>query len=326
MQLRKIPVFIAIVAGFAINSLCAEFPITVILVRHAEKSGTPPGDSGLSGIGQLRARTLDAMLANAGITAIYASEAARTQLTVKPLADRLHLEVKKFPADQPQGLAQAIVHGGDRVILVAGHSNRVPQIIQALGGGPVAAIEEASEFDNLYVVTICAPGRAATVRLHYGQPSSSTSSTLVAEGGEGMRITFGRSGGLVAAPGLAIEATLELGKIRARVTDRASGYVRDLSPEEAGEVRGMIDPESFFQLPNEMRSLNESVSKSGRVSVSDQRQYDIGVHLADGRQHNVATSEAMADEAEQRSHGLGKFMRWMSQEFDRIMSYRVSAH
>jgi hypothetical protein len=74
-----------------------------------------------------------------------------------------------------------------------------------------------------------------------------------------------------------------------------------------------------------MRTLHETTAKSDRVSMTDQRQYDIAVHLADGREHSVATSETMADAAEQQSPGLGRFMRWMSTEFDRIMSHRVSA-
>lgn len=217
MQLRRLTAFIAIVAGFALTSWCAEFPITVMLVRHAEKSTTPADDPGLTALGEVRARALASTLADAGITAIYASQWTRTQRTVKPLADRLHLHLKKYSADQPQALAQTILRGRERVVLVAGHSDTVPMTILALGGGPVPKIADPWEFDNLYMVTIYAPGRATTVRLHYGQPSSSTSGTLVAEGGEGMRISFGRSGGLVAAPELAIEATLDLEKGRGRV-------------------------------------------------------------------------------------------------------------
>jgi phosphohistidine phosphatase SixA len=315
---------VAIVAGFSVSAWCAQFPLTVVLVRHAEKATTPPDDPGLSDRGKRRAKALDAMLASAAVTAVYASEAARTQLTVKPLADRLHLEINHtFAAAQPQELAQAILKGKDRVALVVGHSNRVPQIIQALGGGPVPVIEDAWEFDNLYVVTIYAPGKASTVRLHYGEPSTQGAATLVFGGGQIMRITVGRSGGVVAAPGLMIEATLDLSDGHARVTEAASSYAHDLSGEDAQKVRGMIDATRFFQLPDELRSLNESASKSGRTSTADQRQYDITVHSDDGREHSVRVSEAMMDELEQLSPGLGKFLGWMKQEFDRIMSYRL---
>jgi phosphohistidine phosphatase SixA len=324
MRPRAVSVVFALVAGLSVSAWCAPFPLTVILVRHAEKATTPPDDPVLSDLGNRRAKALNAMLASVAVTAVYASEAARTQLTVKPLADRLHLEINhKFLAAQPQELAQAILNGKDRVALVAGHSNRVPQIIQALGGGPVPPIEDAWEFDNLYVVTIFAPGKASTVRLHYGEPSTPGAATLVLGGGQIMRITVGRSGGVVAAPGLTIEATLDLPEGHARVTEAASSYAHDLSAEDARKVRGMVDATRFFQLPGELRSLNESASKSGRTSIADQWQYDITVHSDDGREHSVTVSDTMTDELERLSPGLGKFLGWMKQEFDSIMRYRL---
>lgn len=314
----------ALVAMLSVSAWCAPFPLTVILVRHAEKAATPPDDPVLSDLGNRRAKTLDAMLASVAITAVYASEAARTQLTVKPLADRLHLEINhKFPAAQPQALAQAILRGKDRVALVAGHSNRVPQIIQALGGGPVPAIEDAWEFDNLYVITIYAPGKASTVRLHYGEPSTPGAATLMFGGGRIMRITVVRSGGVVAAPGLTIEATLDLSEGHARVTEAASSYTHDLSADDARQVRGMIDATSFSKLPGELRSLNESASRSGRTSIADQWQYDITLHSDDGGHHSVTVSETMTDELERLSPGLGRFLEWIKHEFDSIMHYRL---
>ena len=138
-----------------------------------------------------------------------------------------------------------------------------------------------------------------------------------------MRITFGRSGGIVAAPGLTIKASLNLSGGGARVTDTASGYVRDLSAEDGQKVRARIDTTSFFRLPRELRSLNESTTRSGRSSIADQRQYDITVHSDDGLEHSVTASETMADELERLSPGLGQFLSWISEESDRIIRYRM---
>src|SRR5258705_4761183 len=103
MRRRALSMVVAVVAGFFVSAWCAQLPLTVILVRHAEKATTPPDDPGLSDPGKRRAKALDAMLASAAVTAVYASEATRTQLTVKPLADRLHLQINHtFPAAQPQ--------------------------------------------------------------------------------------------------------------------------------------------------------------------------------------------------------------------------------
>ena len=285
----------------------------------------PADDPGLSDAGKLRAKSLAALLGDAGISAIYTSEVARTQLTVKPLADRLHLEVnRQFPAAKQQELAQAILRRLDRAVLVAGHSNTVPELIRALGGSSVPPIQDAWEFDNLYVVTIYGPGKASTVRLHYGEPSIPLPATLAIGGARIMRIKLATSGGFAALPGLAMEAEVDLSGNSARVTQReGGGYARDLPVQEAQEVRRMIDPARFFELPEELRSLNESGPRSGRTSTADQRQYDITIRLDDGREHTVKVSEMMTSDLERLSPGLGKFLEWTKEEFDKIKNYKV---
>jgi broad specificity phosphatase PhoE len=314
MRLQAISALVAMLAGFPVCASGAQFPITVVLVRHAERAADPPDDPVLSDTGKRRAQALDAVLSSASITALYASEATRTQLTLKPLADRLHLPINHtFTAAQPKELAQAILKGKDRVVVVASHSNRLPQIIQALRGGTVPPIDDTWEFDNLYVVTIYGAGKANTLRLHYGERSTPAAATLGMGGGHNMRITLGRSGGLVAAPGLAIEATVDLSDGQGRVTEAASNYAHNLSASEAQKLRGQIDSTCFFKLPAETRS----------PSVADQYQYDITVRLDDGRTHSIKTSDTMSDKLEKLCPGLGKFLDWTTEEFDRIMHHRM---
>ena len=54
--------------------------------------------------------------------------------------------------------------------LVVGHSNTVPDLVERLGGDGGEAIEEAGEYDRLYIVTLKREGRASTVLLRYGEP------------------------------------------------------------------------------------------------------------------------------------------------------------
>jgi bisphosphoglycerate-dependent phosphoglycerate mutase len=58
-----------------------------------------------------------------------------------------------------------------QTVLIAGHSNTVPAIITALGGGSMSDIPD-NEYDNLYVVTIYKFGKARVVKLKYGSPST----------------------------------------------------------------------------------------------------------------------------------------------------------
>lgn len=152
----------------------------VFLVRHAEKAvpGDPefdarnPADPPLNAAGRARAEALARTLEEAGVTAIFASEFARTQQTVAPLAARVGLEVTVHPARDTAGLAElvATAHAGG-VVVISGHSNTVPALVEALGAGAVDPIEEAWEYDNLYVVAIEAPGGARVSTLKFGVSS-----------------------------------------------------------------------------------------------------------------------------------------------------------
>ncbi|MGH9930616.1 MAG: histidine phosphatase family protein, partial [Pyrinomonadaceae bacterium] len=72
-------------------------PMTVILVRHAEKQIVPPEnkDPDLSPAGLARAQGLARMFGDTGITAIYATQYKRTQQTVKPLEEKLGIPVTR---------------------------------------------------------------------------------------------------------------------------------------------------------------------------------------------------------------------------------------
>ena len=145
-------------------------PQLVYLVRHAERADqTPAGanmqaqtDPLLSAAGEARAARLAAMLKDAGITAIFATEYHRTQDTARPLAAALGIEVGENPARDTDGLVARLraAHAGD-VVLLVGHSNTVPAIIKALGGPDVAIAE--TEYDNLFIF-VPATGTLSRIR------------------------------------------------------------------------------------------------------------------------------------------------------------------
>lgn len=143
-------------------------PTTVILLRHAEKLRTPGDDNpALSSDGAKRAQDLVRIVQPTGIKAIYTSQYLRTRSTAEPLAKSLGLEIQQVDASDTPGLVQRILkeHAGDTV-LVVGHSDTVPEIIDALGAGKVPEIAD-TEFDNLYIVTVTGPHKASVVHLKY---------------------------------------------------------------------------------------------------------------------------------------------------------------
>lgn len=143
----------------------------LFVVRHAERAdgGAATGqmqaqtDPPLSAEGARRAARLAAMLADAGVTAIYATEYRRTQDTAGPLAATLGLEVRTIGARDQAALVSALkTRHADDVVLVVGHSNTVPALVQAFGGPEFTIADD--EYSSLFVVV---PATGTVTRIRY---------------------------------------------------------------------------------------------------------------------------------------------------------------
>jgi broad specificity phosphatase PhoE len=145
----------------------------VVIVRHAEKATDDPKDPSLSVEGQARAARLATALKGLDLRAAYATQYRRTQLTATPAAKACGLEVTVRPivasneATYARDLAHEIRQGPPgQAVLVVGHSNTVPELVQVLTGTTPEPIGEA-EFDRVYVVSLPADGPARVVVLKY---------------------------------------------------------------------------------------------------------------------------------------------------------------
>ena len=108
-------------------------PNLVYLVRHAEKVDESR-DADLSQEGFRRATALKQFFEHVSIDRIFASQFQRTQKTVQPVAEAKDLTVGIVDARLPDKLIESIKSGQGQVILVAGHSNTVPDLIRLMGG------------------------------------------------------------------------------------------------------------------------------------------------------------------------------------------------
>ena len=154
-------------------------PITVFLVRHAEKEDQPRQDPPLKKEGVLRSQELARLLSNAGVKTIISSQFARTKQTVEALATKTGVTVTlislKSNPSNPRLIAEEstaevvnkILERAGESVLVVGHSNSVPDVIKMLGGDNVPTIDER-KFDDLFIVTVYAKGKARVVHLKYG--------------------------------------------------------------------------------------------------------------------------------------------------------------
>jgi len=154
-------------------------PITVFLVRHAEKEAEPKQDPPLTKQGVERSQLLARMLGGAGIKTIYTSQFVRTKQTAEPLVTKsgatvTSLTLKPNPENlrliAPEStteLVNKILERPGQNVLVIGHSNWLPDVIKMLGGDTVPTIDE-QKFDDLFIVTIYANGKARVLQLKYG--------------------------------------------------------------------------------------------------------------------------------------------------------------
>ena len=145
-----------------------EAPISVFLLRHAEKAVSDSRDPALSEEGEARARSLAALLRAAGVTHLFSSEYVRTRSTLAPIAKTSELEVQVVGArSQDQLLKQLLALEPGSVAVVSGHSNTVPAIASALGCELPNLSETARgamlgehEYDRLFLLTL--PPKSAT--------------------------------------------------------------------------------------------------------------------------------------------------------------------
>ncbi|WP_460892016.1 SixA phosphatase family protein [Rufibacter soli] len=152
----------------------AKSETVVYLVRHAEKDTSDPKneDPSLTPAGQERAQALKALLAKEPVAALYATKYVRTRQTLQPLAQSKSLPIATYEAHDFKGLAQTIKekHPG-QTVLVAGHSNTLLPLVEALGGKkPFAEISDA-QYDYLFKLTLQEGQETKVEVLQVGAPS-----------------------------------------------------------------------------------------------------------------------------------------------------------
>jgi broad specificity phosphatase PhoE len=162
----------ASVAG-ASDEKTASAAMVVYLVRHAEKDTLDPAneDPGLTREGEARAEALRALLEEQEVDALYATKYIRTTNTLKPLAESRQLEVRQYEAHDFENLKQHLLqhHKGETVV-VAGHSNTILPIIEALGAKPPVAEILDSTYDYIFKVTVAPDGTATVETDQFGTP------------------------------------------------------------------------------------------------------------------------------------------------------------
>ena len=157
--------------GLAIWLFASASTTTIIVMRHAEKAALPAEDPPLSLAGEGRAQELAQVLGQAPaefrIQAIFVSEFHRTQDTALPLANRIGVPVIVVPAKETEIVADRArsEYRGGRVLIV-GHSNTVPAIVEQLSGQTIPPMAD-TEYGIVYVVSLPRFSRATVTRFDF---------------------------------------------------------------------------------------------------------------------------------------------------------------
>ena len=184
MMKRRVLILISLLFSLAIVSTSSiaqdDFkPQTVFLIRHAEKENEPRQDPPLKPEGVARSQELARLLAATGIKTVITSQFTRTKKTAEPLATKLGvtatvISLKSNPSnprliaeESTREVVNKILERSGENALVVGHSNSIPDVIKMLGGDVVPTIDE-QKFNDLFVVTVYAKGKAKVAHLKYG--------------------------------------------------------------------------------------------------------------------------------------------------------------
>lgn len=133
---------------------------TIILVRHAEKDTTVAGstsmqaDPPLSAQGKNRAERLVEIVKNYPIQAIFSTKYNRTRSTVMPLAAKLGIEIQTYEPGKQADLATLLKAWKGKTILVVGHSNTVPGLVNLLTSNSNYPNLGDNEYDKIYIVRL----------------------------------------------------------------------------------------------------------------------------------------------------------------------------
>jgi broad specificity phosphatase PhoE len=149
----------------ASKGVCQEKPITTfILVRHAEKDLTQStSDPDLSAAGKARVSKLHDLLRQTQIDVVYSTNFKRTKQTVEPLAISRSLDLRLYDSKNDREIDAMFQKHRGKTILVSGHSNTIPALLNYLLGVDTYTPFDDGEYGNVVIVSLTEKGKDAKV-------------------------------------------------------------------------------------------------------------------------------------------------------------------
>lgn len=143
-----------------------------ILMRHAEKDSSAAGstmmqaDPPLSEAGKARAARIPELLQSYSPDVIYATNFIRTKSTVEPLSAKTGKAIQVYDHRNLKGFAAELLQMQGKTVVIAGHSNSTPMLVNLLLKENKYANLDESIYDTYWVVTVI-DGKAAAKQMKY---------------------------------------------------------------------------------------------------------------------------------------------------------------
>lgn len=144
---------------FAVGDVSAQQhrKLTVILLRHAEKDTSKDMDAAnpeLSAAGKLRAEKLIGIVRKYQPDAIYSTDYIRTRATVRSLARSRRMMTQIYEPRNLKQMRDLILSGKIKRLVVVGHNNTTPALVNLLIGEEKYKNLAESEYDKIWIVKI----------------------------------------------------------------------------------------------------------------------------------------------------------------------------
>lgn len=166
----KTRILVCLFAALALMPVRASAESVIYLIRHAEVADDGTRNPPLNEVGFARADWYADYFADKGVTAIWSTNLNRTLQTIAPLSEATGLEVETY---DPTALGEfgASLREQPGVIVVAGHSNTTPALVNAITGRDIFLQLQHFQFDFIFRVVIDDDGEAHTT-IEYAEPRS----------------------------------------------------------------------------------------------------------------------------------------------------------
>lgn len=155
--MKKVIYFFIVLMGIFFNKSNAQNgseAVQLIILRHAEKEQSDNADPDLSATGKQRAERLAAMLKDVAVDELYATNYKRTMQTLTPLAEAKQLKVNSYNPGQLQELANTLSAKKGKTIVIAGHANTSPELVNLLQKENRYTSLAENEFGKIWILTL----------------------------------------------------------------------------------------------------------------------------------------------------------------------------